>query len=400
MAKQTRFATLGHLKRWWHRFKTENPNIPVSIGFVGFNIPLSERGIIKPTRSGVDASDRDTPFLNNDIASLVAFYYKYEHGKEYKYGRAPYAETIPLKRGEKGFSYGADMNDLSITVLDVAYVPPEHMKEHCDAAIDLFKKLGRIRHSESGQWENEDALRITEWNKPNNSVTLQRATYFDQVGTNLTLDWASRLLGGDETHTLRNNVERHDGGSLQALKDSALANTLGVAAVLVNPDTEEILIPIRGNEQAVMSEGSGLFHCSASGVFHWTDANAHPKELNFDFFEAGIKREIKTELNLERDEYELIPLAFSRELVRGGKPQLFFIAKTHLGMEEVSKRMEDATERWEFIDHANIPSDSELAKYLDSPLDAPAELFTYEGKMALDIAIAYLKKTEPPFSII
>ena len=119
--------------------------------------------------------------------------------------------------------------------------------------------------------------------------------------------------------------------------------------------------------------------------------------MSFDFFYKGIEKEIKSEIGLRPNQYNLIPLAFTRELVRGGKPQLFFIAETTLDIASIQSEMEAAEESWEFISIESIDESNPLYNYIESPLSAPQEMFTYEGWMAMKIAMAYLYKTEPPF---
>ncbi|MFA0677815.1 hypothetical protein AB4567_26185, partial [Vibrio sp. 10N.222.51.A6] len=90
-------AVIGSLKRFWKRYKEENPTIQLSVPFVGgfaANIPLVEKGKIKRTRTGINAQDKIGLFVESNTNNLVKFYSQYELEKEYKFCRAPYAETI------------------------------------------------------------------------------------------------------------------------------------------------------------------------------------------------------------------------------------------------------------------------------------------------------------------
>lgn len=396
-------AVIGSIKRFWIRYKEENPTIQVSVPIVGgfsANIPLSEKGKIKPTRKGTDSKDKKTPFIESDTSKLLQFYTKYESEKEYKFCRAPYAETVPLRKGNKGFSYGKDVEELEVVFVDAKFVPPDSLLEHSEKAVDLFKDIGKVRFDEeSGEWQNDCSVRVAKLDLEENKIHIQLATYFDQVGTNLSLDWASGVLGDDDNLTIRNDLEKHSDGRLTPLRSSVLANTLGVAVVVINPETKEVLIPIRGSEQAIMHEGEGKFHCSASGVFAWRESDFDKNNLSFDFFSRGMEKEIESEIGLQPDQYELIPVAFSRELPRGGKPQLFYIAETSMDIKDIQSGMKYADESWEFINQEDIVGENPLYEYISSPSNAPQEMFTYEGWMSIKIAMAYFYSTEPPFSV-
>jgi len=396
-------VTIGNMRNFFERFRKENPTLQISIPVIGglsANIPLAETGKLHATRKGIDRYDYDTPFVRGNTEDLISFYEQYKNNKEYKFCRSPYAETIPLKKNNDGFVYGMDVDELKIKAIGVRYVAPSFLKKHYEGAVALFKDLNKIRWNEKEkEWENNKCVRIAEWNTESKTVTIQPATYFDQVGTNLTIDWASGLINENPVSTIRNDIESHENCALPKLNTSILANTLGVAVVLVNDKSKEVLVPIRGSEQAIMAKGKGQFHCSASGVFELDDFPSEIEELTFDIFMKGMEKEIEEEIGLSADLYNLVPLAFTRELVRGGKPQLFFIAKTDIDIRNIKTTMKNAQDNWEFINEDELPIDSQLHEYLDAPLKSPQEMFSYEGWMALKIALAYLYRDEPPFPI-
>ena len=360
-------------------------------------ISSMEHLTLQATRKGIDNDDKNTPFVESRTQELLTFYEHYKNSKEYKIFRSPYAQTIALKKNDTGFTHGVDVEEFKVLTINSHYKPPNYLKKHHDKAISLFKNLNKIRKNKQDIWENNSSVRIVEWDRDKKVISIQPATYFNQIGTNLTMDWASGVLGGNPASTIRNNIESHKNGMLPNLKTSILANTLGLAVVLVNTKTKEVLIPIRGSAQAVMAEGKGKFHCSASGVFELDNFPTKGETVTFDIFIKGMQKEIEEEIGLQKDSYELTPLAFSRELARGGKPQLFFIAKTNIEIEKIKSSMINATDSWEFMNANNLPSNSPLKKYLNTPLEAPQELFTYEGWMALKIALAYLYNENPPF---
>jgi hypothetical protein len=224
-------------------------------------------------------------------------------------------------------------------------------------------------------------------------MSLQPASYFDQVATNLTADWASGLLGR-ATDTPR-IADRSGESPLSSLKDSVLANTLGIAAMVLDRDSR-FLIRIRSSKVAIMNRRVGQFHCSASGAFALPDLPGAATQLDFSVFENRMLAEIAAELGLAPGEISIFPLAFSRDLVRAGKPQLFYLARTDLSFEELEVRAAGAQESWEFLRREDLPTDSPLGDYLDDPASAPAELFSYEGRMALALATWCISGVAPP----
>ena len=111
-----------------------------------------------------------------------------------------------------------------------------------------------------------------------------------------------------------------------------------------------------------------------------------------------MEEEIARELHTFPDEYELVPLAFARELPRGGKPQLFYLALSKLTEAEIKSRLLEAEERMEFVDWENADLPALCGRWLTSPLKRPAEVavvkscFTYEGWMALRLVKNYLSE--------
>jgi len=397
-------AIIASIQNLYSRFRETNPTIsgitiPGLIG-VSFGTPDSGPTCIYPTRKGYDPRDTSKPFVQSNIEELIRFYSYYRNSKEYKQDRLPYAETILLKLEGKGFYCGHETKDIIVEHLGFDYRRPIHLYRHIEKSIELFQTIGKIRWDITHRtWENNHCIRISDWNLDTGRIKIQRATYFDQVGTNLTLDWASGYIDKKNRNaTIRNNIEPHLENRLPTLQDSILANTLGVAAILANRAHDEILIPIRGNQQAIMAEGNGTFHCSASGVFETERDLSIPQD--FSMFLDGMRKEIAEETGLSPNQYELTPLAFSRELVRGGKPQLFFIAETDYRISELKDLMANAQDSWEFIHSEDLPDNSPLARYCDTPETAPPDMYSYEGLMALTLAVSYIKNVTPPCDVV
>jgi hypothetical protein len=171
---------------------------------------------------------------------------------------------------KQGFPEGINACDLNVAVKLREYVVPAVLHKHREQAINLFKAIPKPRRDpRTGEWENDKSARIVDFAKEDRLITIQPTHYFEQVATNLTADRASGGIGPGkpkEYATIRNLREPPLNGLLPALKESNPANTLGMAAIILTEGCKSP-IPTRGTDQAVMSEGKGRFHCSASGVF-------------------------------------------------------------------------------------------------------------------------------------
>lgn len=384
-----------------HKFWRENKDgfeVPIVGGPV---IPLSASGEAAATRHGMDPEDKTTPFVENRLDRLFSYYHYYQRSRAAQEWLA-YGDLVALNSRGIGFSDGLDVSKLVVEREVREYVVPVSLYSHRAQAEALFKAIPKLRKSKAtGEWENELSARVSSFDAGKGVIKIQPAKYFQQVGSNLTVDWASGALGRGKPKTIatiRNLIEPPVEGRLPSLEASCLANTLGVAVVLATGD-DRLLVPIRGDNQAIMSGYGGRFHCSASGVFHWNTPPSESDRVGFDSLTRGIQREINRELGLESSEFQVFALAFGRELPRAGKPQLFFGATTSLELGEIKERMTTAVEAWEFLSEENLPPESPLRDWLDRPEDIPPDrraierCFTFEGWAALKIMSAYLRNT-------
>ncbi|MCK4827256.1 hypothetical protein KA005_66615, partial [bacterium] len=84
----------------------------------------------------------------------------------------------------------------------------------------------------------------------------------------------------------------------------------------------------------------GGLHCTASGVAKWPKDRAPTFE---NFFRKDMLSEIEEEVGLlEEDIYDFKIVSLCREFARGGKPQMFFAAKTNLSLEELIDKRKEA----------------------------------------------------------
>lgn len=245
--------------------------------------------------------------------------------------------------------------------------------------------------------ENNTSIRFDKLEVMNDFLIIEasKVTYFDQASTNLALYKKQDVAGRD----LRiYDAEIHGAGHMpRAFEDSILANSLGVACMFEVVGTPPLLVPrfrpkkTKQRGHAVMSDGA--WHCSSSGVFEYKDLNLNLKEheerlIDISFLERGIAREIESEANLmiEKD-YDLVPLCISREIPRGGKPQMFYKAILNpdrfSNIDSIKKHLINAwkEEKWEYDDSRLWTVEfneiqEELGRF---GLISISDKFTYEG---------------------
>lgn len=171
-------------------------------------------------------------------------------------------------------------------------------------------------------------------------AALQRAGYFDQVRTNLTLDC---VLNDKDRRTLRSrDIDRE--GNLKPLHQSLMVNSIGASAVCFYRDEDRrkrFFMKVRRSSEGVFEEMLG----STSGVVEPPLTEERKAEMQrkgetpephqlpeltdlVAYAAQEVLREFRYETGLSEDDIEqgqVRPLAFVRELIRGGKPQFFFL---------------------------------------------------------------------------
>lgn len=161
------------------------------------------------------------------------------------------------------------------------------------------------------------------------TIWVQPCLYSDGLKSNYAMDGPGEL---------RPILAAQYGHRLPPLDDQRLANGIGVAVVVFDSQGRPYL-PRRAPRQRVFP---GRYHCTASGEAQWSEG-----ALTFDrLFTENICRELDEEVGLTRADLEWIrPVAFCREFLRAGKPQLFFAARTALDDAELQSRRRAAIAR-------------------------------------------------------
>lgn len=195
------------------------------------------------------------------------------------------------------------------------------------------------KQSKGGKAEPKAILRVSSFTKMADgsySCQLETASYHSQIRTNLTIDYPLP----DTSQSLR-TMDLGEDRSLRAFEDSILVNSIGVSAVVYYVDKGHrrryFFMKLRKESEGVFEKMFG----STSGVGSpkvRDDNNKNWEERDFTIVEEitelgvwakeAMKGEFERETGLKNSESEtlrFVPLAFTRELTRGGKPQFFFL---------------------------------------------------------------------------
>lgn len=189
----------------------------------------------------------------------------------------------------------------------------------------------------------------------------QFATYYDYLITNGSHD--AKLFN---ELTVRDILE--PGQHLSPLEGALCANHLGLSALIVTQDNH-LLLQLRSQS---VSAFAGMLSPSVSGAAnHSTFADADGGLSFENWFRTEMEEELLGVLNTaDFDRIECLGL--SRELIRLGKPELFFFARTFRTKEDVAQRLHRAALAKQANDAASRPdalSRNEAEKFVWVPCD-------------------------------
>lgn len=164
---------------------------------------------------------------------------------------------------------------------------------------------------------------LTGWDAEARLLTWTRRGYFDYLCTNLAMDAAR----GDETPR-----EAQGRRGLPPLGETGLADAVGVSGLVFTAD-DQMILQRRAPDLAVRP---GCLCGGFSGMVDWRDLTGlHGARLA----DLDVLRELEEELGVRREEVRARAwLGLTRELARGGAPELFYAANLRLSAAEVLAR--------------------------------------------------------------
>jgi len=173
-------------------------------------------------------------------------------------------------------------------------------------------------------------------------MTVREARYGDVAGSGYALDLKHPLFESSG-ETLREYYKNTYPG--HTLESNPLANCLGVCGyLLIREENESFLLQVRRSGRVASLENS-----PGPSVAGGVDFVRGYKNLNALLINS-LQEEIAEELNLDRAEFEITPLAFAREIFRGERPQLFALVETSLSRNDIATRLDASSPAFEEIE--------------------------------------------------
>jgi len=220
------------------------------------------------------------------------------------------------------------------------YTFPKPLALHKNEMVNKFIKEGRLYKDK----KNGECVRLHQFNILPTGIpeyTVQKAYYYDQVGTNLTADhpFSKNLRSLQDSKTVRDWDMIQSGGIDQPpeFNKSKLANTIGVAVGVTAKDSSGKVVPLRCKRSKNVAVYEGQWHVPLSFSLAWTSIVDELKPNNLiEMIIHDLAQELVQELDLELFDFKpIVPLAFCRDLLRAGKPQFFFLLESNLGVDQL-----------------------------------------------------------------
>ncbi len=169
----------------------------------------------------------------------------------------------------------------------------------------------------------------------------QKVSYFYYMQTNLLLDWKRHK----DSVSLRERLLNENQGRLEPLERSPLGNNLGINYLIFTLDGK-LIVPQRATEKYVKFRAR-QFTPSASGTIEPRDLVGEPIDTVAPFWQ---ETELELGISPEMVEGKATFLGITRELIRGGEPELFFFAQVQLDESAIQERILMARENDEILD--------------------------------------------------
>jgi len=239
---------------------------------------------------------------------------------------------------------GMRPSDVTIRYLNEPFVIQDHL------IAEFASKTAETMRSEGRLYDGPLSMKLAacDFNSETPTLIVQPCDYALQAGSCFALDLPDRRFdhaGG----TLRDYYRR--GCLVPRVDNNPLATCLGVCGYLIVDDRgDRFVLQVKRSSKLASLENT--FGPSVAGVVDYTTGHRNLQQL----VKSSVTRETEEELGLLPQEYETIPLAWSIELFRGERPQIFCLIRTLLSREELTARLQAVpADRREFDAFEFIP---------------------------------------------
>lgn len=338
------------------------------IGPEGFSIPLEEwyqlgKAIL------ADIIPIKKKLLNYDTSWLLSYYDKVSDGKNILKNSdgtiiAPYEISYDYRKNPLD-NWGDYIYVGDFQLTNKLAVVKEYL-------IKLFSDKGLLYKGDNVCPRVKD---ITA--KDNNLIIeIEKVHYFDQVATNLSLDYTlnEKIADTIGAKTLRKwdlEESKTKNGLLPSFINSKLANTIGVALAIIakNKKGESVILIRQRTKNVAVNAKMNVLPFSFSLNMETKGLVIGKKNSIFDLIKSDFRHEQAEELGLEPSHLnfeKVTPLLLCRELCRGGKPEFFFEIEMDLTFEELQKLIKESVQKnKEFTDKLVGLTMSEVKKSLN-----------------------------------
>lgn len=298
-----------------------------------------------------------TPHLKYDLGFITGFYSKESQLLKLQSHRgdilAPYVTMFDYRNRTFDKTWGH-------VAVSNPYEFPGELVSHRDRMVIRFNKEGKLRKGNRPCPRVLD-VKIAENGLP--SLTIQKAFYYDQVGTNLTPDEPlspSLMVRGLQCVSVRDwDLNQADcQQQLPTFIASKIANTIGVAVGLTAPDEYGRFHIIRRRRTEEVAVYEGQWHVPFSFALAWPDTLQTGDLLDLShLILPDYGHEFAEELRgLEITDFEPArPLAFCRDMVRAGKPQFFFEIRSRIPLNKLKPQIK--SDGAEYVKDVGVVSD-------------------------------------------
>jgi hypothetical protein len=233
-------------------------------------------------------------------------------------------------------------------------------------------------------------LKSMSFDRDKGKCQLVHAGYFDQIKTNLTMDCIA-YRGSKSLRELESDATK----KLPSIENSSAVNSIGIcgAVIATGKDGKKFIFLKKRNSNKNSVFGTGFGTCSS--VLSGKDIDAAEDLLQYSvssmrqcFIREVMNNELATSDGIYEseaskkvlDEIKIIPLAITRELTRGGKPQFFLL-------------IECGQSLLDYLEETNKPKKERHFKNSGVPwgyLWGDADIITSETFTCLAYALSYL----------